>query len=74
MFWATVALPGNNPPPFDSVDLVTGAPVVDVMSDSGMHDLLALYGCFGSGVDTRWQLERPSGVAAHVGRGSMGLP
>ncbi len=74
MFGATVALPGNNPPPFDCVNLVTGAPVVSsVMCDYGMHDMTALYGVLETGVDMRWRLERPSNVVAHVEQGSMAL-
>ncbi len=72
MFGATVALSGNNPPPFDSVSLVTGAPVVSsVMCDSGMYDLLALDGVLEPGVGMRCQLERPSDVVEHVSQGPM---
>ena len=54
MFGATVALPGNNSPPFDCVSLVTGAPVVSsVMYDYGMHDLTALDGVLEPGVGMR---------------------
>ena len=61
-----MAPPDSNPHPFE-VDLVTGVPVVNnVMSDYGMHDLLALDGVLETGVDTRWRLERPSDVVEHV--------